>query len=139
MLIFRVSRSQMFFKIVFLKNFAILESLSNKVAGLLLQNTYGGSFWIFVAANTFFQRNLVFIGVSRTAFCSGFLWKHELNLRSNHWSCAVKNGVLKIFANFTGKHLCWSLFWIELQAFRAASLLNRDSNKDVFLWNLRNF
>ena len=27
-----------------------------------------------------------------------------------------KTGVLKNFANFTGKHLCWSLFLIKLQA-----------------------
>ena len=25
-------------------------------------------------------------------------------------------GVLKNFANFTGKHLCWSLFLMKLQA-----------------------
>ena len=30
--------------------------------------------------------------------------------RSSHQRCSVKNGVLKNFANFTGKHLCWSLF-----------------------------
>ena len=35
-----------------------------------------------------------------------------------------KKGVLKNFAVFTGKHLCWSLFLIELQAFRPAALLN---------------
>ena len=40
--------------------------------------------------------------------------------------------VVKKFANFTGKHLCWSLFKKE-------TLLKRDSNKGVFLWNLRNF
>ena len=28
-----------------------------------------------------------------------------------------KIGVLKIFANFTGKHLRWSLFLVKLQAF----------------------
>ena len=45
MLIFRSSRSQMFFKISVLKNFAILEPLSNnKVTDLLLQNTYVGRF-----------------------------------------------------------------------------------------------
>ena len=45
MLIFTSSRSQMFFKISVLKNFAILEPLSNnKVTDLLLQNTYGGCF-----------------------------------------------------------------------------------------------
>ena len=27
-----------------------------------------------------------------------------------------KIGLLKIFATFTGIHLCWSLFWIKLQA-----------------------
>ena len=54
-LIFRSSRSQMFFKIGVLQNFATLEPLSNIVA-LLIQNTYGCCFWIFAAANTFFNR-----------------------------------------------------------------------------------
>ena len=44
-----------------------------------------------------------------------------------------KIGVLKIFANFTGKHLCWSLFLIKLQALKPANLLKRDSNTGVFL------
>ena len=47
-------------------------------------------------------------------------------------------GVLKNFANFTGKHLCWSLFFTKLQAFRPATLLKIDSCTSVFLWNLRN-
>ena len=47
--------------------------------------------------------------------------------------------VFKNFANFTGKHLCWSLFLIKLQAFRPAAFLKRDSNTGVFLWSLRNF
>ena len=90
-LIFRSSLSQMFFKISVRKNFAILEPLSNnKVIDLLLQNTYGGCFWIFVTANTFLELNMVFIADGRTGFCSGLLWKHELNLRSSHWSCSVK-------------------------------------------------
>ena len=66
MLIFRSSRSQMFFKIGVRKTFAILEPFSNKVAGLFEQNTYGGCFWLFVAANTFLQLNMVFIADSRT-------------------------------------------------------------------------
>ena len=45
---------------------------------------------------------------------------------------------LKFFANFTGKHLCWSLFFTKLQAFRPATLLKIDSYTSVFLWNLRN-
>ena len=47
-------------------------------------------------------------------------------------------GVLKNFANFTWKHLCWSLFFTKLQAFRPATLLKRDTYTGVFLWNLRN-
>ena len=30
--------------------------------------------------------------------------------RSSHRRCSVNKDVLKNFANFTGKHLCWSLF-----------------------------
>ena len=85
---------------------------------LLLQNTCGGCFWIFAAANTFFQLNLVFIADSRTGFCSELLWKQELNLRSSHWNSYVKKGVLRNFANFIGKRLCRSLFLIGLQVFR---------------------
>ena len=51
---------------------------------------------------------------------------------------AATRGVLKNFANFTGKHLCWSLFSTKLHTFRPATLLKRDSCADVFLWNLRN-
>ena len=42
----------------------------------------------------------------------------------------------KILANFTGKHLRWSLFLIKL---RPATLSKRDSNTGVFLWNLSKF
>ena len=59
--------------------------------------------------------------------------------RSSHWTCSVKKGILKNFANFTGKHLCWSLFLITLQLFRLATSLKIDSKTDVFLRNLRIF
>ena len=39
-------------------------------------------------------------------------------LRSSHRRCSVKKGVLKNFAELTGKHLCWCLFLIKLQALR---------------------
>ena len=47
--------------------------------------------------------------------------------------------VLKNFAKFTGKHLCWSLLLIQLQTFRPATLLKRDSNTGVFLEILQKF
>ena len=52
--------------------------------------------------------------------------------RSSHWICSVKKGVLKIFAIFTGKHLCWSLFFIMMHAFRLATFLQRDFSTGVF-------
>ena len=68
---------------------------------------------IFAIANAFSQLNLVFTAKSLTGFRSGILWKYEFKVRGSHWSCSVKVGVLKYFANFTGKHLCWSLFLTE--------------------------
>ena len=47
--------------------------------------------------------------------------------RSSYPQMFFKIAVLKNFANFTGKHLSWSLF-----------LIKRDSNTGVFLWNLGN-
>ena len=51
---------------------------------------------------------------------------------------APTGGVLKNFAIFTGKHVCWSVFFTKLQAFRIATLLKRDPCTGVFPWNLRN-
>ena len=41
--------------------------------------------------------------------------------------------VHKNFAIFAGKHLCWSLFLIKLQAFRPATSLKRNSDTEVLL------
>ena len=59
--------------------------------------------------------------------------------RSSLSQIYFKIGVLKNFANFIRKQQCWSLFLIKLQAWRPATLLKRDSNTGVFLWNLWNF
>ena len=48
----------------------------------------------------------------RKQFIIVFL-KRDRNSRSQMY---FKIGVFKNFANFTGKHLCWSLFLIKLQA-----------------------
>ena len=53
--------------------------------------------------------------------------------KSNPSQVLFKTGVLQNFVNFTGKHPCWSLFLIKLQAFRLAILLKRHSNTDFFL------
>ena len=43
-----------------------------------------------------------------------------------------KKAVLKKFANFTRKHLCWNLFSVKLQAFSPATILKKDSNTGVY-------
>ena len=61
--------------------------------------------------------------------------------RSSRSQMFLEIGVFKDFANFTGKHLCWSLFLIKLQVWRAydvrpgepTMLLKRDSKTCVFL------
>ena len=45
----------------------------------------------------------------------------ERNRRSL-WQMFFKTDILKNFANITGKHQCWSLFLIKLQAWRHATL-----------------
>ena len=45
----------------------------------------------------------------------------------------LKKAILKNFAIFTGTHLCWSLFLIQLQALRPGTLLKRDPNTGIFL------
>ena len=59
--------------------------------------------------------------------------------RDSHQRCFIKKAVHKKFAIIIVKHLCWSLFSIMLQAFRAVTLLKRESNTGVFLWVLGNF
>ena len=51
------------------------------------------------------------------------------SIRSSRSEISFKVDVLKNFANFIGKHLCWSLFVI---------LLKRESVTGVFLRNLQN-
>ena len=87
-----------------------------------------------VFKNTFFYR------IPSVAASADGYWEKDFIKRnkSTHQMCSVKKDVLKNFANFTGEHLCCILFLIKLQAFRLATLLKRDSNTSVFLWNFQN-
>ena len=51
-----------------------------------------------------------------------------ITCRSSHSQVFYKIGALKNFEIFTGKHLCWSLILIKLQAIRP-----KDLNTGVFL------
>ena len=52
-----------------------------------------------------------------------------------HNSEVAVGGIFKSFANFTGKHLCWSLFLIELQTFKPGTLLKGNPTQ-VFSCNI---
>ena len=59
------------------------------------------------------------------------LWKC-LNSRSSHRRCSKEKAVLKNFAIFTGKHVRWSLFLIELQFWGPAIVLKETTEKVFF-------
>ena len=74
-----------------------------------------------------------------TAINKGY-FKSECNLfQKQPPDVFYKKAVLKSFAIFPVKHLCWSLFLIKLKIFRSATLLKKDSNTGDFLWILQNF
>ena len=57
----------------------------------------------------------------------------------SHQEVFCEKGVLESFTKFTGKHLCWSLFFNKVAGLRPESLLKRDSNSGVFPWIWWNF
>ena len=59
--------------------------------------------------------------------------KEDDSIRSSHLPMFLKIGVLKKFAIFTGKYLCWSLFLVKLLFFRPANLFKSDSKAGVFV------
>ena len=59
--------------------------------------------------------------------------KQSLHLRSSCLHIFFKIGVFKNFANFRGKHLCWSLFLIKLQKETPIQVLSGEICK--ILWN----
>ena len=63
----------------------------------------------------------------------------ERNYRSSRSQIFFKIGALKNFANFTGKHLCWSLFLIKLRILKLTNLLRRNSNTGAVRKKLQNF
>ena len=49
----------------------------------------------------------------------------KIFFRSSHWRCSVKIHVLKSFTNFTGKHLCWSLFFNKDAGLKACKFIKK--------------
>ena len=82
---------------------------------------------------TYFHKIVQFVHSMKTRvslFVQVFISTH----RSSHRRYSVKKDVFWNLANFTGKHLCWSLFLIKLQVFRSASLLKKDTDVSCEIW-----
>ena len=55
--------------------------------------------------------------------------RSQMFFKSSHLRCFIKKAALKNFPTFTGKHFCWGLFLIKLQAFMCFPM-----NIAKFLW-----
>ena len=73
--------------------------------------------------------------VAMKAFTPPFINHFSLSLKRK--KCVTIRAMRKmtevVIHRYSSKYLYWILFLIKLQAFRSASLLGRDANKDVFL------
>ena len=76
--------------------------------------------------------NHALLALSFSCIENKITWRYS----SSRLQMFLKIGVLKNFANFIGKQLHWNFFFITLKALSPATLLKKDSNSSVFLWNL---
>ena len=157
---FRRSRSKMFFKIVVLKIFTILTRKHLYWSLLLIKETPTQVIsceYCDIFKNKFFNRTSLVVAFDvyrlnpldylthfRLCSLSQITWVHQ-NMRhfqifrSNHHRCSVEKSVLKNFVKFTGKHLCWNLFFTKVSSLRPTTLLKKRLHHRFFLWIMRNF
>ena len=55
-------------------------------------------------------------------------------VRSSRLEEFYKKGVLRYSTKFTGKHLCWGLFYNKAAGWRPVTSLNTESGTSAFLW-----
>ena len=53
--------------------------------------------------------------------------------------CSVKKGILKNLAKFSGKHLCWSLYFNKVAGLRPVTLLKKRLQHRCFPVNFAKF
>ena len=73
-------------------------------------------------------------------FDNGKYKKHATNkIRSSHPEVFCKQGVLRNFAKFAGKHMCQSFFFNKVAALRSANLLKKRLGYRCFPVNFLQF
>ena len=97
-------------------------------------------FWCFLGVSyRNIGQNWVNLNVILTLAC----FRRRYSGEKDKSSCShvfFKIDFLEDFAIFTGKYLCWSVFFfIKLHAWKSATLFKRDSSTGVFLWIFRSF
>ena len=91
-----------------------------------------------ITPTSLLRKNLTYSSIFKVYFKKSFATAKaslvfiKSRYRSSRSQMFFKIGVLKNFAMFTGKHLCWSLFLIKLQAFRCFSVNIAKLLKAVF-------
>ena len=59
--------------------------------------------------------------------------------RSSHRRRSIKKAILKHFVIFTGKHLCWGLFFNKVAGHQACNFIKKRLQHRYFLVNIRKF
>ena len=65
------------------------------------------------------------------------LFNFKLHIvRSSHRSYSIKRVVLRNFAVFTGKHLCWNLFFNKVTSLQACNFIKKRPQRSLFPVNI---
>ena len=59
--------------------------------------------------------------------------------RSSHRRCSIKKAILKHFVIFTGKHLCWGLFFNKVAGHQACDFIKKRLQHRYFLAKIGRF
>ena len=105
--------------------------LSLLLLGAIFMWQITNSYYFLILA--FSSKQLVFLVIYVTKNISTILFYEASEVQKQMF---FKIGILKNFAIFTVKYLCWSLFLIKLESWKR---LKRESNRGVSLWALQNF
>ena len=91
-------------------------------------------YWVILNELLFAYQGSFIRSPSVLGVCTFFLWIYiKIGLyRSSHRRCSVREGVLRNFTKFTGKHMCQSLFFLLKFQAPPATLFKKETLKQVF-------
>ena len=131
-------------EVYFWKNYKLLPPTLTQINSIVaISREFSKSFETIKNVSSLWNVSDGIISRKITGCCSLFSLKKKefccCRFRSSHRTCSMKKGVLRNFAQFTGKHLCQSIFFNKVAGRRLQIYLKRDSGTGVFLWIAWNF